>query len=370
VKYQKDFMTRWYLYCSQEPPASVKEDSLDVLAKVDNKMETEEEGASEKSSDPTPEVSYADKEISQKTKGEDLAIETANGSKSHASSEETSVEHCAEKETVIKETNLPSTDEDKDVLSEKLSNSDIKSFTDMNEEKFPKEDILIQDDTCPHNDELIPEENNTVICDKKVMDHQNVTEDSAESSNGIRKQRRGHPKNPAVEEICETNKHKNKGPCGTSAFNKMDLNNELESLAESFSDNEIFKKKISKLARRHKKKLQPKDTSVNGLGEDLVKKEMDETSRISSDVSNDLGFKGDDIHFEEQCGGNGGLEEKTTEAEKEGVNIMEDMPLEEVQADSSTNMQKMCNETRSSPSDIVASNGIEASSVLILPVES
>jgi hypothetical protein len=86
-------------------------------------------------------------------------------------------------------------------------------------------------------------------------------------------------------------------------------------------------------------------------------------------VSNELGFKGDDIHFEEQCGGNGGLEEETTE-EKEGVNIMEDMPLEEVQAESSTNMQKMCNETRSSPSDIVAANGLEASSVLILPVES
>lgn len=357
-------MMRWYLFCLQEPPANVKEESVDV-AEVDNKMEVEEEEASEKLSDPTPEVSYADKEISQKTKGDDLAIETANGSKSHALSEETTVEHCAEKETAIKESNLPSTDEDKDVLSENLSDSDIKSFTDMNEEKFPKEDTLIQDDTCPHKDELIPEVNGTLICDEKVMDHQNVTEDSVESSNGIQKQRRG----AAVEENHETKKHKNKGPYDTSLFNKIDLNNELESLAESFSDNEIFKKKVNKLARRHKKKLQPKDTSVNGLGEDLVKKKTVRTSRISSDVSNELGFKGDDIHFEEQCGGNGGLEEETTE-EKEGVNIMEDMPLEEVQADSSTNMQKMCNETRSSPSDIVAANGIEASSVLILPVES
>lgn len=360
---------RWYLFCLQEPPANVKEESLDV-AEVGNKMETEEEGASEKSSDPTPEVSYADKEISQKTKDEDLAIETTNGSKSHALSEETAVDHCAEKETVITECNLPSTDEDKDVLSENLSDSDVKSFTDMNEEKFLKEDTLIQDDTCPHNDELIPEVNGTVICDENVMDHQNVTEDSVESSSGVQKQRRGHPKNPTVEENCEAKKHKNKVPCGTSAFNKADLNNELESLAESFSDNEIFKKKVNKLARRHKKKLQPKDTSVNGLGEALVKKGRVQTSRISSDVSNELGFKEDDVHFEEQCGGNGDVKVETTEQEKEGVHIMGDVPLKEIQAESSNDMQKMCNETRSNPSDIVAPNGIEASGVLIQPVES
>jgi hypothetical protein len=106
------------------------------------------------------------------------------------------------------------------------------------------------------------------------------------------------------------------------------------------------------------------------LEEDLVKKKRVRTSRISSDVSNELGFKADDSHFEEKCGGNGGFDEETAEEEKEGVNIMGDMPLEEDQADSSTNMQTMCNETRSSPSDIVAANGIEASNVLILPVES
>jgi hypothetical protein len=359
-------MIRWYLFCLQEPTANVKEESLDVVAEVDNKMETEEEGASEKSSDAAPDVSYADKEISQKTKGEDLAIGTENGSKSDALSEGTTVEHCAEKESVMKEPNLPSTDEDKNVSSDDLSDSDIKGFTDTNEEKFPKEDTLIQDDTCPHNDELIPEVNGTVICDEKVMDHQNVSEDSVESSNGIRKQGRDHLENPAGEENHETKKHKNKGPHSMSPFNKIDLNNELESLAESFSDNGILKKKVNKLARRHKKKLQPKDTSVNGLGEVLVKK----TSRISSDVSNELGCKEDDIHFEEQCGGNGGLEEETTEKEKEDVNIMEDMPLKEVQVDSTTDTQKMCNETKSSPSDIVAANGIEASNVLILPVES
>jgi hypothetical protein len=363
-------MMKWYLYCLQEPPADVKEESVTVVAEVDNKMETEEEGASERSSDPTPEVSYADKEITQKTKGEDLAIETANGSNSHALSEETTMEHCAEKEAVIKESDLPSTDEDKDVLCENLSDSGIKSSTGLNEEKFPNEDTLIQEETCPHNDELVPEINSTVIHDEKVMDQKNVTEDSVESGNGIQKPKRGQPKNPAVEENCKAKKHKNKGPCGMSSFDKINLNNELESLAESFSDNEILKRKVSKLSRRHKKKLQSKGTSVNGLEEDLVKKQRVRTSRISSNVSTELGFEGHEIHFEEQCRGNGGLEEETTKEEKEGVNMMENMPLEEVQADSSADMQKMCNEARSSPSDIVAANGIETSSVLILPVES
>jgi hypothetical protein len=353
----------------QETPANVKEESLDVVAEVNDKMETEEEGTSEKSSSPTPEISYADKEITQTTEDEGLGIETANENKSHVSLEETTLEYCAEKETVMGEHDLPSSDEDKDVLCDKLSDSGIKSPMDKNEEKFPKEDILIQGDTCPHNDELIPGVNSTVICDEKVMDHQNVTEDSVESGNGIRKRKRGHTKKPAVEENCKTKKHKNKGPCGMSPFNKIDLNNELESLAESFSDNEIIKRKVNKLARRHKKKLQPKNTSVNGLGKGLVKKQRVQASRISSDASNELGFEVDEIHFEEQSRGNGGLEQETTKEEKEGVSIMENMPLEEVKADSSTDMQKMCNETKSSPSD-VAANGIETPSVLILPVES
>jgi hypothetical protein len=347
----------------QDAPANVKEESLDVVPEGDNKMETEEEGASEKSSNPIPEVSCADKEIAQKTKDEELGVETANENKSRILSEETTVECCAERETVIKESDLPSTDEDKGDLCENVSDSAEKSLTDTNEEKFPKEGALIEDGTCPQNEESIPEVNSTVICDEKVMDHQSDTRDSVESSKCVRKKKRGHPKNPAVEENHETKRHKNKGSHGISAFSKLDLNNELESLAECFSDHEVFKRKANKLARRHKKKLEPKGTSVNGLGEDPVEKQRVRASGISSNVANELGFGGDKIHP-------GGVEQENTEEEKEHTNITEKMPLQEVQADSGTDMQEMCNETNSSTPDIVATNGIEASSVLVLPIES
>jgi hypothetical protein len=351
------------IVCLQDPPANVKEESLDVVPEGDNKMETEGEGASEKSSNPIPEVSCADKEIAQKTKDEELGVETANENKSHILSEETTVECCAERETVIQESDLPSTDEDKGVLCENVFESGEKSLTDTNEEKFPKEDTLIQDDTCPQNEESVPEVNNTVICDEKVRDHQSDTKDSVESSNCVRKKKRGHPKNPAVEENRETKRHKNKGCHDISAFSKLDLNNELESLAECFSDHEVFKRKANKLSRQHKKKLETKGTSVNGLGEDPVEKQRVRASGISSDMANELGFGGGEIHPE-------GVEHKNTEEEKEHVNITEKMPLQEVQADSGTDMQKMCNETNSSTPNIVAANGIEASSVLVLPIES
>jgi hypothetical protein len=385
----------------QEPPANFKEESLDFVPEADNKMETEEEGASEMSSNLMPEVSYAAKDIAQKTNGEDLGIETANGNKSSIFSGETAVECCAEKETVIKESDLPSAHEDKDGYCENLydsgiksltdtnkekcenlsdsdiksvtdtnkekcenlSDSGIKSLTDTNKEKLPKEDTLIQDDSCPHKDELIPEVKSTVICDEKVMDQQGVTGDSLDSSNCVQKQKRGRPKNPAAEENLKAKKLKNKGAHNISPFNRIDLNNELESLAESFSDNEILKTKVNKLARRHKKKLEPKGTSVNGLGEDLVKKQRIRASRISSDISNEPGHEANEIQH-------GDLEEENTEEEKGGGNIAEKTLLEGVRADSGTDMQKMCNETKSSTSDIVAANGIEASSVLILPVES
>jgi hypothetical protein len=346
----------------QEAQAKVKEESLDIVPEDDNKMQTEDEVADEKSSDPIPEVSCADKEIAQKTEDEDLGIETANGNKSHMLSEETAAECCAEKETVIKESDLPSADEDKDVLCENVSDSGEKSLTDMNKEKLSMEDTLSQDDMCPLNDELIPDVNSAVICHEKIMDHQSVTGDYVESSNCVRMKKRDHPNNPAVQENRKTKRHKSKGAHGISQFNKVDLNSELESLAESFSDKEIFKRKANKLARRHKKELGPKGTSVNGLGEEAVKKQVGQASRIPSDVSNELGFEGDEIHPR-------GLEQGNTEEEK-GVNIREKMPLEEVQAGPGTDMQNMCNEFKSGTSDIVATNGIEASSVLILPIES
>jgi len=48
---------------------------------------------------------------------------------------------------------------------------------------------------------------------------------------------------------------------------------------------------------------------------------------------------------------------------------MESRPSEG-KADSNIEVQKLCNETKSTSSNVVAANGIEASNVLIPPIES
>jgi hypothetical protein len=356
----------------QETPPNVKEESFDSVAELDDKMETEEEETSEESSGPTPEISYADKEIKDKSgHGENTGIEMIIKNEPHVSSEETAVEYCVREEPMEKESALPSSDKDKNGLCDKLPDSDIKSSTDINEEKYPKKDILIQNDTCSH-DVMVPEVNSIVMCDEKVVVDQNVIDGLVKSIHSIRK--RGRPRKQTVQDNLETNKHKNNDPRDMSAFSKMTLNNELESLAESFSANEVFNRKQHKLGRRHKKKLHSttfgKDTSVNGLEKGMIKKQRGKASKISSTVANNLGFEVGEIHFEEQCGRSGDFGRETTEEEKESVDmIVENMPLE-VKADSSIEVQKMCNETKSSSPTVVTLNGIEAPSVLILPVES
>jgi hypothetical protein len=354
-----------FLFCLQEAPANSKE-SLEFVAEVDDKIETEEEEASEESSGPVPEIDYADKEIKGKTEhGESTGIKMVIENEPHVSSEGTAVEYCVTEETMAKESALPSSDKEKNGLCDTLSDSDMKSCTEINEEKYPKENI-VQTNTCSYDD-TNPEVNSIVMCDDKVMADQNVTEDYVESSSGVQKRKRGRQRKPTVQKNLETNEH------GISTFSKIALNNELESLAQSFSGDVVFDRKQRKLARSHKKKLQSatfgEDTSINGLEKGMVKKKG-RARKMSSAVGNELGFEVGEIHFQGQCGGNGGFGQETTEQEKESVDmITENMPSE-VKADSSIEVQKMCNETKSSSTTVLPVNGIEATSVLILPVES
>lgn len=337
-------------------------------------METEEEETNEELSGPAPEVSSTDKEIKNKTEQcENMGIEMIIENEPHVSSEETAVECFVREEPMAIESALPSSDEVKNGLCDELPDSDIKISIDTNEEKYPEEDILIRNDACS-NDDMVPKVSSMVICDEKVMVDQNVTDDLVKCNSDIRKRKRGHPRKPSIQENLERNKRKIKSPCHMSAFNKVALDNELESLAQSFSDNEGFDRKQHKLAGRHKKKLQStkfrKDTAVNDLKKGVMKKQRGKARKVSSPVANKLGFGKSEIHFEEQCGGSGDFGQETTEEEKEGVDMtVENMPLG-VKADSSIDVQKMCNETKSSSTTLVTVNGIENTNVLILPVES
>jgi hypothetical protein len=349
-------------------PANVREESLDSVAEVDGKMEAEEEEASEESSSHTLEITCAEKKMEDIAKdGEDLGKETTNKSKSQISAKESTVECCVEEEIMPRESEITSVDEDRNGLCDKFSDSDIKILADVNEGKCPKEDILIKNDTVPNVSSI-------VICDEKVTVDHNAIEDFVQRSGGIQKRKRGRPRKPSVDKKLGTDKHESDGPHVMSSFSKSTLNNKLDSLAQSFSDDEIFSQKQHKLSRRHNEKLKPntfgKGTSVNGFDKGLIKKQGCQASKISSDVSNKLGFEVGEICFEEDCGGSIGFGQGADEEEKEIVDmVVENMPLE-VKAESGTEVQNVCNEAKSSSSNIMVVNGIEASSVLILPVES
>jgi hypothetical protein len=98
----------------------------------------------------------------------------------------------------------------------------------------------------------------------------------------------------------------------------------------------------------------------------MVQKRRTQASKILSDVLHKSG----DIDFEEQFRDSEGLGEETTKEENKSQNtVMESRPSE-VKADSNIEVQKLCNETKSTSSNMVAANGIEASNVLIPLIES
>ena len=104
---------------------------------------------------------------------------------------------------------------------------------------------------------------------------------------------------------------------------------------------------------------------MNGL-EGMVQKRRTQASKILSDVLHKSG----DMDFEEHCRGSEGLGEETTKEENKSQNtVMESRPSEG-KADSNFEVKKLCNETESTSSNMVAANGIEASNVLIPPIES
>jgi len=325
-----------------------------------DKVEMEEEKTSEESPILTAKINCEDKEIKEnKGVDKDTGMETKNESKSFVSSEETILKQCLEEGTVARETDTPSSDQDRNGLCDKRSISGRRSSTNMNKAKCPEGDILIQNDVCSYTDDTLPGLKKTVVCGEEVMECQNVTEDFVKVTNGIEKRKRGRPRKPRVGENLKKDKDKNNGTCGMSEFSKIDVNNELENLPQSISSKEIFNRKPHKLARRHKEK------TVNGV-EGMERKRTTQASKIMSDVLRKSG----DMDFEEHCRGNEGLGEETTKEENESQNtVMESRPSEE-KADSNTEVQKLCNETKSTSSNMVAANGIEASNVLIPPFES
>jgi hypothetical protein len=337
----------------QEIPVNVKEEP-ECVAESD-KMETEEEETSEESSSLRAKINCANKEIKENIGNDKHAgIETKNESKSYVSPEKTAPEQCLEEGTIARESDKPLSDQDRNGLCDKSPVSGLRSCTDLNEEKCPEEDILIQNDLCSHADDMVSGVKNAVICDEDVMVCQNVTD-----ADGTEKRKRGRPRKPRAGETLEEDKGTNNGTCGMSEFSKIDLSNELEDFVQSFSSKQVFNMKRNKLGRRHKEK------TVNGL-EGTVRKQRAEASKVLSDVIHKPGG----MDFEEQCRGQEGLGQESTKEESESLGtVMESRPLE-VKADSSTEVQKLCNETESTSSNLMAANGIEASSVLILPVES
>lgn len=347
-----------HLFCLQEAIVNVKEEP-ECLTEAD-KVEMEEEETSEESPSLTVKINCADKEIKE-TKGgdKDTGMESKNESKSFVSSEVTKLKQCLEEGTAATESNPPSSDQDRNGLCAKHSVSGRRSSIKTNKANCPEEDILIQNDVCSYTDGMVPGLKKTVMCGEEVMKCQNVTKDFVKVTNGIEKRKRGRPRKPRVGENLKTDKDKDNGTCGMSEFSKMDVNNELENLAQSFSSKEIFNRKPHKLARRHKEK------TMNGL-EGMERKQRTQASKILSDVLHKSG----DMDFEEQCKGGEGLGQETTKEENESQNrVMESRPSEG-KADSSMEVQKLCNETESTSSNMVAANGIEASNVLIPPIES
>jgi hypothetical protein len=342
----------------QEIPVNVEEEPV-CLTEVD-KVETEEAETGEESSSLTVKTNCADKEIKENIGGDkDTGIETKNEIKSYVSSEETTLKQCLEEGTVARESVPPLSDQHRNDLCDKYAVSGRRSSRNMNEAKCPEEDILIQNDVCSHIDDKVPGLKKTVKCSEQVMECHNVTEDFVKVTNGIEKRKRGRPRKPRVGENRKEYKDKDNGTCDMSEFSKIDVNNELEHLAQSSSSKEIFNTKRNKLARRHKKK------TVNGL-EGTVQKERTQANEILSVVLDKSG----DMDFEEQCRSCESLSQETTKEENESQDtVMENRPSEG-KADSNIEVQKLCNETKSTLSTMVAANGIEASNVLIHPIES
>jgi hypothetical protein len=80
--------------------------------------------------------------------------------------------------------------------------------------------------------------------------------------------------------------------------------------------------------------------------------------------------KSGNVDFEEQCRGCESLGQETTKEENESQDtVMESRPSEG-KTDSNIEVQKLCNETKSTSSNMVTANGIEASNVFIHPIES
>jgi polyhydroxyalkanoate synthesis regulator phasin len=342
----------------QEAPVNVKEEP-ECLAEAD-RMETEEEETSEESSSLRAEINCADKEIKGNVGGgKDNGLETKNESKSYVPSEETTLKQCLEEGTVARKSDLPLSDQDRDGLCDKLSVPGRRSSTKINDVKCPEEDILIQNDVCSQTAGMVPGVKKAVMCDEEAMVCQNVTEKFVKVTNGIEKRKRGRPRKPRVRENLETDKGKNNGTCSMSQLSKIDLNNELESLTQSISSKEIFNRKQYKLARRHKEK------TVNGL-EGMVRKQRAQATQILSDVL----CKPGEMNFEEQRRNSEGLAQQTTKEENESRDTVIESRPPEGKADSSIEIQKLCSETKSTLSNMVAANRIEASNVLIPPVES
>jgi hypothetical protein len=340
----------------QETPVNVKEES-ECLAEAD-KMETEEEETSEESLSLRAEINGADKEIKENVGGDkDTAVETKNESKSYVSTEETTLKQCLQEGTVARDSDLPLSGQDRDGLCDKLPVSGRRSSTNMNEVKCPEEDISIQNYVCSQTAGIVPSVKKAVMCDEEGMVCQNVTENFVKVTNGIEKRKRGRPRKPRVGENLKTDKGENNGTCGMSQFNKIDLNNEVENLAHSFSSKEIFNRKQYKPARRHKEK------TVNGLA-GTERKRRAQASQILSDVLHKPG----EMDFEEQC--REGLGQQNTKEENESRHTVKGSRPSEGKADSSIEVQTLCNETKSTSSNMVAANGIEALNVLIPPVES
>ena len=139
---------------------------------------------------------------------------------------------------------------------------------------------------------MVPGLKKTVMCGEQVMECQNVTEDFVKVTNGIEKQKRGRPRKPRVGGNLKTDKDKDNATCGMSEFSKIDVNNELQNLAQSLSNKDTFSRKPHKLVRRHNEK------TVNGL-EGMIQKQRTQTSKILTDVLHESG----DMDFEEHCKG-------------------------------------------------------------------
>jgi hypothetical protein len=334
-----------HLFCLQETTVNFKEEP-ECLTEAD-KVEMEEEETSEESPDLTVKINCADKEIKENEGGDkDTGMETKNESKSFVSSKETTLKQGLEDGTVTRESDPPSSDQDRSGLFDKHSISD-RSSTKMNEEKRSEEDILIQNDVCSNSDGMVSGLKKTVVCGEEVMECQNATEDFVKVTNDIEKRKRGRPRKPRVGENIKTDKDKDNGTCGMSEFSKIDVNNELENLAQSLSNKEILNRKPNKLAIRHKEK------TVNGI-EGVVQKQRTQASKILSDISGDM-------DFEEHCKGSEGLGQETTKEENGSQNtVMESRPSEG-KADSNIDVQKLCNEPKSTANSMVAANGSEAS---------